>query len=205
MAGAGRGRMKGMRRAAFLLLALLLLGADVYRWVDSEGRVHYSDVPPKGVMPRVEPAPPAADSAAGATAPTPFSFTVLNNYLLQNVRDPAKPSFRLAVAVEVTGMEDAQVETEFDNPADEARPLRGERMVKPGSFREQFMMVSPDFDAIQCRTYAATVRVYRGDDRDQPVAVRREAIVSRIDSAALASGGAEATQRIERGERVCPE
>lgn len=194
-----------MRRAAFLLLALFLLGADVYRWVDPEGRVHYSDVPPKGVMPKVEPAPPAADSgAAGATAPSPFAVTVLNKYLLQNIRNPAQASFRLAVAVEVTGIEDARVETQFDNPADEAQPLRGERMEKPGSLKQQFMMVSPDFGEIQCRTYTATVRVYGGDDREQPLAVRREAILSRIDSAVLAAGGAEAVQRVERGERVCP-
>ena len=195
-----------MKRIAILVAALLLLlGADVYRWVDPEGRVHYSDVPPKGVMPKVEPAPPAADSAAaGATAPSPFAVSVLNKYLLQNIRNPAQASFRLAVAIEVTGIEDARVETQFDNPADEARPLLGERMEKPGSLKQQFMMVSPDFGAIQCRTYAATVRVYRGDDGEQPIAVRREAIVSRIDSAALAAGGAEAVQRVERGERVCP-
>jgi len=43
-------RYRSMRTAAFLLAGLMLAsasaGAGLYKWTDSEGRVHYSDQPP---------------------------------------------------------------------------------------------------------------------------------------------------------------
>ena len=41
-----------MRRALLLALALIATAApagDLYRWVDAEGRVHYTDSPPPGI------------------------------------------------------------------------------------------------------------------------------------------------------------
>jgi hypothetical protein len=168
-----------MKRIALALAVLLLLGAGLYRWTDEEGRVHYSDVPPKGVLPKVEPSappPPAADSAGqGATAPA-SAVTTLNTYLLQ---DPAKALYRLAIAIRVPDVEDAQIEAEFENPAGGA-PLRGELMTKEGSPEHQYMLVSPWFAAIQCRSYAVTITVYGGADRSSPLAVKRDSIASRV-------------------------
>lgn len=51
-----------MRRAALalLLLAPALAGAEAYRWVDADGRVHYSQTPPvQGQYGRVAPPPPS--------------------------------------------------------------------------------------------------------------------------------------------------
>jgi hypothetical protein len=54
-----------LRPALFLLVALLPLaaGAQVYRWVDDKGQVHYTQVPPPGAKTR-ELAPPPPASAA---------------------------------------------------------------------------------------------------------------------------------------------
>lgn len=60
-----------MRRAAILLLALCAasaLAGDLYRWVDAEGRVHYTDTPPPGTKAeklgiRSQPTDPAALAA----------------------------------------------------------------------------------------------------------------------------------------------
>jgi hypothetical protein len=58
-------------RCAFLLILLLSAAqasAQVYRWVDAKGRVHYSnEAPPPGVKPTIvdinaQPGPPAAES-----------------------------------------------------------------------------------------------------------------------------------------------
>ena len=73
------------RFVAGLLASLLplLVQADVYKWVDAEGRTHYSNVPPKNVKTRrvegggvtvvpalvVPPAPVANVSAPGIAAP----------------------------------------------------------------------------------------------------------------------------------------
>jgi hypothetical protein len=167
------------KRIALAFAAVLLLGAGLYRWIDEEGRVHYSDVPPKGVLPKVEPPappPPPADAAGqGASAP-PSAVTTLNTYLLQ---DPAKALYRLAIAIRVPDIEDAQIEAEFENPAGGA-PLRGEPMPKEGSPRYQYMMVSPWFATIQCRSYAVTITVYAGADRRSPLATKRDSVVSRV-------------------------
>jgi hypothetical protein len=52
------------RALAFLALAMLplLAAAQVYRWVDDKGQVHYSQVPPPGrdAQPIGPPPPPAA-------------------------------------------------------------------------------------------------------------------------------------------------
>lgn len=50
-----------MRRAAALLLLVpALAGAQAYRWVDEQGRVHYSQTPPpQGAYGRVAPPPPS--------------------------------------------------------------------------------------------------------------------------------------------------
>jgi hypothetical protein len=51
-----------MRRAALalLLLAPALAGAQAYRWVDAQGRVHYSQTPPpQGDYGQVAPPPPS--------------------------------------------------------------------------------------------------------------------------------------------------
>jgi len=192
-----------MKRAVVLLLALLALGAGPYRWVDEEGRVHYSDVPPKGVLPKVEPPQPPAEITPAQAAPRPSSaaITTLNTYVLF---DAAKVAFRLAIAVGVEGGEDAEVEAEFENPAQGGPPLPGARMEKAGSRKDQFMMMSPWVGSIECRAYQVTLRVYRGGDRGSPVATKSDSIVSHMDSSAVAAGGVDAAARLERGERVCP-
>jgi len=191
-----------------LLLGLLLAGAAVYRWVDEEGRVHYSDLPPKGVLPKVEPPSPppkASESAAPpAAAPAQAAVSTLNTYVLSEGSDPQQPSFRLAIAVLARDGEAAEVEAEFENPADGGAPLAGARREWPGGRKDQFLMVSAAFGAIQCRSYAVTVRVYPGGNRSAPPAVLRDSIVSRIDSSLLAAGGIAAERRVERGEPVCP-
>ena len=56
-----------MRRTALalcLLLAPALAGAQAYRWVDAEGRVHYSQTPPaQGPYGQVAPPPPSPGSS----------------------------------------------------------------------------------------------------------------------------------------------
>lgn len=54
-----------LRAAAFFVVLLLPLvaGAQVYRWVDDKGQVHYSQVPPPGARAR-ELAPPPPSAAA---------------------------------------------------------------------------------------------------------------------------------------------
>lgn len=191
-----------MKRILLIVSTLLLFGAGLYRWVDEQGRVHYSDVPPKGVLPKVEPEAPAADSAAaGASAPSSSAISVRRTFVLYDVKNLARPSFRLVVLLNVAGGEDATVEAEFENPADAAQPLRGARLEKSDTSREQFMIASPELAAIQCRSYDVTVRVERGGEA---IGTVRERIVSRMDSASVAAGGADAVQRLQRGERVCP-
>lgn len=63
-----------MRRIALALAAALLvpaaLGQQLYKWVDSQGKVHYSDRPPTGPVKgeqTIKPPPPGpAPSATGA-------------------------------------------------------------------------------------------------------------------------------------------
>lgn len=62
-----------MNRTHLLPLVLLLLGgvaqADIYRWTDAEGRVHYGDHPPAGGAEKIiEPAPPSPLSPDEANA-----------------------------------------------------------------------------------------------------------------------------------------
>lgn len=56
-----------MRRTALalcLLLAPALAGAQAYRWVDADGRVHYSQTPPaQGQYGQVAPPPPSPGSS----------------------------------------------------------------------------------------------------------------------------------------------
>src|SRR6185503_11048732 len=69
-------RMDGMRSAlaGLLLLAAVAAYADVYRWVDEKGTVHYSnETPPSGVKAtkvdiEAEPRAPVAESAECYTA-----------------------------------------------------------------------------------------------------------------------------------------
>lgn len=56
-----------MNRFLFVLLSLALssaVAAEMYRWVDSQGRVHYSDEPP----------PAGAKSSKTVTPPPPSSY-----------------------------------------------------------------------------------------------------------------------------------
>lgn len=59
---------------AGLLLVSALASAEMYRWVDSQGKVHYSDRPTQGSrqveikVPGQEPAPPAATEADQGSA-----------------------------------------------------------------------------------------------------------------------------------------
>lgn len=50
-----------------LLLTTTLAHADVYRWVDSQGRVQYSDQPPAGIDAQRVSAKPAAGTQVPAT------------------------------------------------------------------------------------------------------------------------------------------
>jgi hypothetical protein len=81
------------------LLALLVLAgiapaasADVYRWVDASGQVHYSDTPPVGIRyevvrtPASAPAPPPEPSAAPSQGAAPTAAA------------PAQPEPKRAVA-----------------------------------------------------------------------------------------------------------
>jgi hypothetical protein len=70
-------------RAPCLLALLVLAGitpgasADVYKWVDASGQVHYSDTPPAGIRyevirtPAAAPAPPPEPSAAPSPGTAP--------------------------------------------------------------------------------------------------------------------------------------
>jgi hypothetical protein len=60
-----------MRVAAFLILlvaaSLTAMASEVYKWVDEEGNVHYSDTPPENVEServQVDVAPPRGDASA---------------------------------------------------------------------------------------------------------------------------------------------
>jgi glutaredoxin len=58
-----------MQRVAFALLATLFAGsaaAELYRWVDAEGKVHYTDQPPAGAT-RVEAHRATANVVTGTT------------------------------------------------------------------------------------------------------------------------------------------
>jgi glutaredoxin len=60
-----------MRKLAIAVAAMLVAataGAQMYRWVDKDGKVHYTDAPPPGAAKSVEKrgAPAAADAGSGA-------------------------------------------------------------------------------------------------------------------------------------------
>jgi hypothetical protein len=61
---------------ATLLLAAGMASAEMYRWVDADGKVHYSDRAVSGAQsvevktPGTEPAAPAGDTDTPASAPT---------------------------------------------------------------------------------------------------------------------------------------
>ena len=198
-----------MRRLPLVLLGLasLLLGAAaVYRWVDDEGRTHYSDIPPRGASPAVEPAKPppapaADDASRGASGPA-ATLDATRSYILYTGTDA--PRFRLALAVRVAGVEDAQLEAEFDNPAEPGSTLRGTRVGR-GVAEGELVIVSEEFSSIQCRAYAVTVRLYGGAERDAPLATKRETIRSHFDSAAIAAGGEDAKRRLDQDQPVCQE
>ena len=166
------------RRHAVLVAATLagaLGAAALYRWSEAE----------------VAPAAP------------PVVITTLGKYVLYDSQNPAHPSFRFAIGVAVSGMDaDDLVEAEFENPVDARQTLPGSVMDKPGVPKDQFMLVSPGLDAVQCRVYDVTVTLYRARGHE-PVAVRREKILSTLDSAAIAAGGGDAIERARKGEAVC--
>ena len=56
------------RPGMFIMLALLALpaGADIYKWTDAQGKVHYGDQPPSNIPP--EPFTPRISKAAEARA-----------------------------------------------------------------------------------------------------------------------------------------
>jgi len=133
----------------------------------------------------------------------PAAISTLAKYVLYEGTDPARVSFRFAIGVAVSGMEDGdEVEVQFENPADSARTLAGSVMQKPGVPPGQLMFVSPELAGLQCRVYDVSVTLYRARGHE-PVATRREKIRSTLDAAAVAAGGSEAMQRAQKGEAVC--
>ncbi|MDX2219974.1 MAG: DUF4124 domain-containing protein [Burkholderiales bacterium] len=84
---------------ATILLALLSLtvGAQVYRWVDKDGKVQYSDQPPppgagKSEVTRINSATPSATPAAAtpAKAPEKAAAKVVNAEKAKSAADEAK-------------------------------------------------------------------------------------------------------------------
>ncbi len=64
-------RISGITLTTALVLACGLAHAQAYRWVDKDGKVRYSDVPPAGVKAtplKPPPTPPAAAPTAGNPA-----------------------------------------------------------------------------------------------------------------------------------------
>lgn len=70
-----------MHRIAVLLLALTLAApaaaaaAEIYRWVDGRGQVHYSDLPPAGVRQAQRIAAPPGQGAPQPARPPVVLFT----------------------------------------------------------------------------------------------------------------------------------
>lgn len=92
--------------AAFLSVAWLSASADteVYKWVDLQGRIHYSDRPPPsdGKLLSVESTPSArTHTAASAPAPVASATTTSNVPPPTLTAQTATPRFREAVAEDV--------------------------------------------------------------------------------------------------------
>ncbi len=60
-----------------LALAQACIGAGVYRWVDPEGGVHFSDVPPPGESAQVQRVPVFLPEP-GVVAPDPYYYSIAN-------------------------------------------------------------------------------------------------------------------------------
>ena len=206
-----------MPKTAFRILlvaaALLLGGAGIYRWVDEQGHVHFSDVPPKGAKPAAAaPARPAEEQASQgrsappkpAAAPT-GELAVLEMNVMHDLKSPTVAIFRLAVTVSVPGFEKGdRLEALFEDPANPGQMLAGSRPFWDRGPLDKQVLVSPPMDSVQCRGYAVTIRRY-AEGSEEPVAVKNTTIISRMDSATVLTGGPPAGERVVHGERVCPE
>lgn len=87
-----------------LLLAVLALasahpaGAQVYRYVDANGVIHYTDKPPEGTGAKPVPLPPLQTYKAGA-APPPSAFGSAPAKPAQSESAQAMPSSRFGVTI----------------------------------------------------------------------------------------------------------
>ena len=70
--------MKSTMLFAVLMLACVCVQADLYRWVDAEGKVHYSDQPPPANVKQVEKKKAAGGKASEAPLPYVLQQAVKN-------------------------------------------------------------------------------------------------------------------------------
>ena len=70
--------MKSWMLFSILMLACVCAQADLYRWVDAEGKVHYSDQPPPASVKQVEKKKAAGGKASEAPLPYVLQQAVKN-------------------------------------------------------------------------------------------------------------------------------
>jgi len=202
-----------MPKIRYLALAALLLvaGAGLYRWTDDEGRVHYSDVPPKaGAKAAIQSGQPAAKESAsqGRSAPSPAAapaaLTILDANVMHDVKSPTTAIFRLAITVSAPDLESGdRLAVSFEDPDDPTQVLAGSRPAWDNGAADRMVFVSPPLSAIQCRDYSVSVK-RSAEGSEEPVAAQSMTFSSRMDSASVLAGGPSAAKRVLRGERVCP-